>query len=216
MQQPDDYAKGQDIAYRSLVGSPVVDFAARSTMGEVRLSAFSGRWILLFCHPADFTPVCTSEFVALAQEQDKFAGMDVQLLGLSVDSVYSHMGWIEWIETKFNLSVNFPVIEDVSMDIARAYGMIDAYSDTTSTVRACLFIDPAQKVQALIHYPMHIGRSVDELLRVQRALIDTYQTAKVAPANWCPGDDFMQSAADSVSGGTKGWLQRVMLPIDKS
>ena len=159
---------------------------------------------LLFCHPADFTPVCTSEFVALAKEQDKFAEMDVQLLGLSVDSVYSHMGWIEWIETKFNLSVNFPVIEDVSMDIARAYGMIDAYSDTTSTVRACLFVDPEQKVQALIHYPMHIGRSVDELLRVQRALIDTYQTAKVAPANWCPGDDFMQSAAYSVSGRHQG------------
>ena len=79
---------------------------------------------MLFCHPADFTPVCTSEFVALAQEQDKFVEMDVQLLRLSVDSVYSHMGWIEWIETKFNLSINFPVIEDVSMDIARAYGMI--------------------------------------------------------------------------------------------
>jgi peroxiredoxin (alkyl hydroperoxide reductase subunit C) len=185
-------------------------------MGEVRLSAFAERWVLLFCHPADFTPVCTSEFVALAQAQDKFAEMDVQLLGLSVDSVYSHMGWIEWIETKFDLSVNFPVIEDVSMDIARAYGMIDAYSDTTSTVRACLFIDPAQKVQALIHYPMHIGRSIDELLRVQRALIDTYQTNKVAPANWCLGDDFLQSAADSMSGGTKGWLKRVMRPIDKS
>ena len=97
---------------------------------------------MIFCHQADFTPVCTSEFVALAQEQDKFAELGVQLLGLSVDSVYSHMGWIEWIETKFNLSVNFPVIEDVSMDIARAYGMIDAYSDTTSMVRACLFVDP--------------------------------------------------------------------------
>ena len=119
MLQPDDHAQSQDIAYWSLVGSPVVDFAARSTMGEVRLSAFAGRWVLLFCHPVDFNPVCTSEFVALAPEPDKFAEMDVQLLGLSVDSVYSHMGWIEWIETKFNPSVNFPVIEDVSMDIAR-------------------------------------------------------------------------------------------------
>ena len=88
-------------------------------MGEVRLSAFAGRRVLLFCHPADLTPVCKSEFVALAQEQDKFAEMDVQLLGLSGNSVYSHMGWIEWIETKFNLTVNFPVIEDGSMDIAR-------------------------------------------------------------------------------------------------
>ena len=216
MLQPNHHAKSEDTAHRSLVGLPAIDFAARSTMGEVRLSAFAGRWVLLFCHPADFTPVCTSEFVALAQEQDKFAEMDVQLLGLSVDSVYSHMGWIEWIETEFNLLVNFPVIEDVSMDIARAYGMIYAYSDTTSTVRACLFTDPAQKVQALIHYPMHIGRSVDELLRVQHALIDTYQTPKVTPANWCPGEGFMQSAADSVSGGTKGWLRRVMRPIDKS
>ena len=185
-------------------------------MGEVRLSAFAGRWVLLFCHPADFTPGCTSEFVTLAQEQDKFAEMGIQLLGLSVDSVYSHMGWIEWIDTKLNLSVNFPVIEDVSMDISRAYGMVDAYSDTTWTVRACLFIDPAQKVQALIHYPMHIGWSVDELLPAQRTLIDTYQTAKVAPANWGPGDDFMQSATNSVSGGTKGWFQWVMRPIKKS
>ena len=91
MLRSDEYAQSQDIAYRSLVGSPVIDFAARSTMGEVRLSAFAERWVLLFCHPADFTPVCTSEFVALAQEQDKFAEMDVQLLGLSVGSVYSHM-----------------------------------------------------------------------------------------------------------------------------
>ena len=97
MLQSYDHAKSEDIAYQSLVGSPVIDFAARSTMGEVRLSAFAGRWVLLFCHPADFTPVCTSEFVALAQEQDKFAEMDVQLLGLSVDSVYSHMGWVELI-----------------------------------------------------------------------------------------------------------------------
>jgi peroxiredoxin (alkyl hydroperoxide reductase subunit C) len=215
MHPSDDRAQLPETTYRSLIGSPAIDFAARSTMGEVRLSALAGRWILLFCHPADFTPVCTSEFVALAREQDKFAEMDVQLLGLSVDSVYSHMGWVEWIETEFDLSVKFPVIEDVSMDIARAYGMIDSYSDTTSTVRACMFIDPAQKVQALIHYPMHIGRSVDELLRVQRALIDTYQTPRVTPANWEPGDAFMQSAADAVSGGTKGWLQRVMKPISK-
>ena len=215
MHPSDDRAQLPETTYRSLIGSPAIDFAARSTMGEVRLSALAGRWILLFCHPADFTPVCTSEFVALAREQDKFAEMDVQLLGLSVDSVYSHMGWVEWIETEFDLSVKFPVIEDVSMDIARAYGMIDSYSDTTSTVRACMFIDPAQKVQALIHYPMHIGRSVDELLRVQRALIETYQTPRAAPANWKPGDAFMQSAADAVSGGTKGWLQRVMRSISK-
>ena len=215
MHPSDDRAQLPETTYRSLIGSPAIDFAARSTMGEVRLSALAGRWILLFCHPADFTPVCTSEFVALAREQDKFAEMDVQLLGLSVDSVYSHMGWVEWIETEFDLSVKFPVIEDVSMDIARAYGMIDSYSDTTSTVRACMFIDPTQKVQALIHYPMHIGRSVDELLRVQRALIDTYQTPRATPANWEPGDAFMQSAADAVSGGTKGWLQRVMKPISK-
>ncbi|MBL6595917.1 MAG: peroxiredoxin [Candidatus Puniceispirillum sp.] len=210
MHPSDNSAKTPEMAYKSLIGTPAIDFAARSTMGEVRLSALVGRWILLFCHPADFTPVCTSEFVALAREQDKFAEMDVQLLGLSVDSVYSHMGWVEWIETEFDLNVKFPVIEDVSMDIARAYGMIDSYSDTTSTVRACMFIDPAQKIQALIHYPMHIGRSVDELLRVQRALIETYQAKKAAPANWTPGDAFLQSAADALSGGTKGWLKRAM------
>jgi peroxiredoxin (alkyl hydroperoxide reductase subunit C) len=201
---------------KSIIGSPAVDFVTRSTKGEVRLSELAGRWILLFCHPADFTPVCTSEFVALAREQERFSDMGVQLLGLSVDSVYSHMGWIEWIEREFDITVDFPVLEDVSMDIARAYGMIDAYSVTTSTVRSCFFIDPDLHVQAVIHYPMHIGRSVAELLRVQKALIETYQTNKTTPVNWVPGDGFMLSAAEALAGPKKGWLQRVMQVSKKS
>ena len=210
VQKTDEPSDTTGFAARSLVGGPAIDFVARSTRGEVRLSDLAGRWVLLFCHPADFTPVCTSEFVALAREQQRFADMDVQLLGLSVDSVFSHMGWIEWIEREFDVSVDFPVLEDVSMDIARAYGMIDAYSATTATVRSCLFIDPAQRVQALIHYPMHIGRSIDELLRVQAALIETYQTNKTTPANWAPGDGVMLSAVDALAGPKKDWLQHVM------
>jgi len=216
MRQQADMSHDREPQASSLIGSRAIDFAARSTKGSIRLSDLAGRWVLLFCHPADFTPVCTSEFVALAEQHQEFAEMGVQLLGLSVDSVYSHMGWVEWIEREFGTAIEFPVIEDVSMDIARAYQMIDTTSQTTSTVRSCFFIDPEQIIQAIIHYPMHIGRSIQELQRVQQALIETYQTNQTAPANWMPGDSFMLSAADALVEPKKDWLQRVMNRPEKT
>lgn len=204
-----DFSRG-----KSMIGAPALDFIARSTKGDVQLSHLKGRWVLLFCHPADFTPVCTSEFVALAQIQSKFEDLGVQLLGLSVDSVFSHMGWVEWIEKEFGIIVDFPVIEDISMEIAQAYGMIDNRSESTATVRACFFIDPDQNIQAVIHYPMHIGRSIDELLRVQKALIETFHSGKTAPANWQPGDELMKSAVDALGGPTADWLRHVMKIAD--
>jgi peroxiredoxin (alkyl hydroperoxide reductase subunit C) len=194
----------------SMIGSQAPDFITRSTKGEVRLSQLKGRWVLLFCHPADFTPVCTSEFVALARVQSKFEELGVQLLGLSVDSVFSHMGWIEWIQKEFDIVVDFPVVEDISMEIAQAFGMVDSRTKTTATVRACFFIDPHQNIQAVVHYPMHVGRSITELLRVQKALIETFQSGKTAPANWQPGDGLMLSAGDALGGPPANWLRHVM------
>ena len=194
----------------SLVGKAAPQFVAHSTRGMLDLSAYEGSWVLLFCHPADFTPVCTTEFISLANNQQRFDELGVELIGLSIDSVYSHLSWIDWIEQNFEQKVSFPVVEDTSMQIAKAYGMIDESSVNTSTVRACAFIDPNQTIQAVIHYPMYIGRSIGELLRVQRALIDTYQNDLSTPADWQPGDKYLKTSLDMESPKADNWLSSVI------
>ena len=170
------------------------------------MSAFEGSWTLLFCHPASFTPVCTTEFVELACRKEEFDALGVELLGLSVDSIYSHINWLEWIKHKLQIEVSFPVIEDISMEVANAYGMLDQSSRTSAIVRACYFIDPNQIIQAIIHYPMYVDRSIDELLRVQKALIDTYQNDWSTPANWQPGDKYLKTSLDMMTLETGDWL----------
>lgn len=194
----------------SLIGKAAPQFVAHSTKGMVDLAAYEGSWVLLFCHPADFTPVCTTEFISLANHQQQFNELGVELLGLSIDSVYSHLSWIDWIEENFKQKVCFPVIEDISMQIARAYGMIDETSVNTSTVRACVFIDPNQNVQAIIHYPMQVGRSIGELLRVQHALISTFEADTATPANWSPGEKTIQTPLDPMLEKPSGWLKRIL------
>lgn len=194
----------------SLIGKRAPDFTARSTKGEISMSAYEGSWTLLFCHPASFTPVCTTEFIELARRKPEFDALGVELIGLSIDSLYSHINWLEWINDRMDVKVEFPVIEDMSMQVARAYGMIDVTSRTSATVRACYFIDPEQIVQAVIHYPMYIGRSIGELLRVQRALIDTYQNDLSTPADWQPGDKYLKTSLDMGSPKAKNWLSSVI------
>ena len=199
------------IAPNSLIGKRAPDFSARSSKGEVSLAAFEGSWTLLFCHPASFTPVCTTEFIELARRNDEFDALGVELLGLSVDSIYSHINWLEWIKGRMDVEVAFPVIEDLSMEVAKAYGMIDLSSRTSATVRACYFIDPEQIIQAIIHYPMYVGRSIDELLRVQKALIDTYQNVLSTPANWKPGDKFLKTSLDMEALKSDDWLSAAIV-----
>ena len=165
------------------------DFVARSTLGEVRLSDYRGRWVILFSHPADFTPVCTSEFVGLQKARDRFAALNFDLIGMSVDSLYAHIAWVKDIEARFGVKIGFPIVEDISMSVSRAYGMIHDGSANTAAVRSVFFIDPRGYVRAVIHYPMNIGRSVDEMLRVAEAL-QTTDTGEVAtPEGWMPGQD---------------------------
>ncbi|MCZ4298169.1 peroxiredoxin [Henriciella marina] len=171
------------------IGSAAPDFDARTTEGLVRLSDYRGRWLVFFSHPADFTPVCTSEFVAFEKQIEAFNSLDCDLLGLSVDSLYSHLAWVKDIEARFGVRISFPIVEDISMAIARAYGMIHAASDSTASVRSVFFIDPEGIIRALIHYPLAVGRSVDEIFRVLAAL-QTSETAGVStPEGWRPGDD---------------------------
>lgn len=162
-------------------------FAARTTQGHCTLDDYHGRWLVLFSHPADFTPVCTSEFIAFEKRSEAFDALNCALLGLSVDSVYSHLAWLDSIKTGFGVTITFPVIDDVSMAISHAYGMIHDGSVSTATVRSVFFIDPAGILRAVTHYPMRVGRSVDEILRVVRALQITQAHDVSLPEGWTPG-----------------------------
>lgn len=149
---------------------------------------------MFFSHPADFTPVCTTEFVALAKAQDRFAALDCALLGLSVDSLYSHLAWTRTITELFAVEIPFPVIEDPSMMVGRAYGMIDEAAENSASVRATYFIDPEGVIRAITHYPLTIGRSIDEMVRMVAALQATASGQKLAPANWKPGEPLLLPA----------------------
>ncbi len=176
------------------LGETVPDFEAVTTHGKIKLSNFKGKWVILFSHPADFTPVCTTEFVAFAQINDELVKRNVQLIGLSIDSVYSHIAWVRTIKEKFGVTIPFPVIADLDMKVANLFGMIHPSQSTTAAVRCVFVIDPEMRLRAMIHYPLNVGRNMQEILR----LVDALQTAdkyKVAlPANWKPGDSVIVPA----------------------
>lgn len=163
------------------------DFEARTTQGLVRLSDYNGRWLVFFSHPADFTPVCTSEFIAFQEAMKDFTALNCNLLGLSVDSLYAHIAWVKDIEERFGVKITFPIVEDISMAISRLYGMIHEASTTTAAVRSVFFIDPQSVVRAQIHYPMNVGRSVGEILRVLAALQEADASEAAMPEGWHPG-----------------------------
>ncbi len=173
------------------IGDPAPNFHARTTKGEVNLSDYRGRWVLLFSHPADFTPACTSEFIALARANDRFEALNCQLLAVSVDSLYSHLAWIRAIRDKFGVTVTFPVIEDPSLVIGRAYCMIPDNASDAATMRSTFFIDPEGTIRAMLCYPATIGRSVEEMLRVLAALQRVDADHVVTPEGWQPGDDVL-------------------------
>lgn len=188
------------------VGSIAPDFSARSTLGNITLSDYRGRWLLFFSHPADFTPVCTSEFIALQHAHHEFDSLNCALLGLSVDGLYSHIAWLRDIEASFGVKIGFPVIEDISMAVSKIYGMIHAHSSNTAAVRSVFFIDPDGYIRTLVHYPTTVGRSVRELLRVLNALQETDRSQISTPEGWQPGDKVVkappedQLAADERAG----------------
>ena len=169
------------------IGDVAPDFVARSTKGEVKLSSYRGRWLIFFSHPADFTPVCTTEFVGLAKRQAAFDSLDCALVGLSVDSLYAHLAWVRAIEEQFGVAIQFPVIEDPSMAVGHAYGMIDESSADAMAMRSAYFIDPNGVIRAVISYPPTVGRSADEMLRLVTALKAVEDGKGFAPEGWQPG-----------------------------
>ena len=172
------------------INEPAPEIHAKSTHGMIRLSDYTskGKWIMLFSHPADFTPVCTTEFVEFARRHADFERLNVQLVGVSVDSVYAHIAWVRNIEQNFKVKVHFPVIADLDQKVAQSFGMVHEAVSDTAPVRAVFFIDPKSNIRALLYYPLNLGRNVDELLRVFEALQTADQNACALPANWKPGE----------------------------
>ncbi len=171
-----------------ILGEPAPDFTAETTQGPITLSGLKGKWVVLFSHPADFTPVCTTEFLAFAAIHDELVALNVQLLGLSVDSVSSHLGWVHDIKEKMGVQIPFPIIADLNMKVAKKYGMIHPGQSTTAAVRCVFFIDDKGIMRAMIYYPLQNGRFMPEIIRLVKALQTTDKYKVSTPANWQPGD----------------------------
>lgn len=186
------------------IGDAAPEFKAETTQGDINFpSDYKGSWVILFSHPADFTPVCTSEFMTFATMEEKFAEANCKLVGLSVDGLYSHIAWLRTIKEKIeykgmkDVEVNFPLIEDISMNVSKKYGMIQPNEASTKAVRAVFFVDPSGVIRAIIYYPLSLGRNFDELYRVIIALQTSDEFGVATPADWRPGDDVIIAPAGS-------------------
>lgn len=186
------------------IGEPAPAFTAVTTQGEIKFpEQFAGSWVILFSHPADFTPVCTSEFMTFASMEGQFAEYNCKLVGLSVDGLYSHIAWLRTIKEKIqykgmkDVEVKFPLIEDITMEVAKKYGMIQPGESNTKAVRAVFVIDPKGIVRTVLYYPLSMGRNFDELLRIVIALQAADAFSIATPADWRPGDDVIVPTAGS-------------------
>lgn len=212
------------------INDPAPQFQGKSTHGQISLSDYlqQGKWVVLFSHPADFTPVCTTEFVEFARNYDEFERRNVQLIGVSIDSVYAHIAWVRNIEENFKVKIKFPVIADLDQKVASQFGMVHEAVSDTATVRAVFFIDPKGVIRSLLYYPLSLGRNIDELLRVVDALQTADANACSTPANWRPGDPVIvpapvtqQDAEKRVASGNafevqQWYLSRRTLPAKKA
>ena len=197
-------SKEQAVVSMPRIGDQAPEFKAVTTQGDINFPHdYKGKWVILFSHPADFTPVCTSEFMTFATMEEKFEEANCKLVGLSVDGLYSHIAWLRTIKEKIeykgmkDVEVTFPLIEDITMDVARKYGMIQPGEDNTKAVRAVFFIDPKGVIRTIIYYPLSLGRNFDELYRALIGLQTADAFSIATPADWRPGDDVIVPTAGS-------------------
>jgi len=177
-----------DVIGLPLLGGKAPEFEAVTTQGTLRLSDFIGSWLVIFSHPADFTPVCTTEFIAFSEIYNELKKRNTELLGLSVDSVSSHIAWIRNIEEKMGVKIPFPIIADLNKEVSKKFGMIHSAQSKTETVRCVFIIDPESKIRTMLYYPLTTGRNMKEILRIIDALQTTDKHKVATPANWNPGD----------------------------
>jgi len=194
----------QEVISMPRIGDPAPEFTAVTTQGEINFPKdYNGKWSILFSHPADFTPVCTSEFMTFAHMEKQFNEANCELIGLSIDGLYSHIAWLRTIKEKIeykgmkDIEVTFPLIEDIKMDVAKKYGMIQPNEDSTKAVRAVFFVDPKGIIRAIIYYPLSLGRNFDELYRALIAMQAADEFGVATPADWRLGDDVIIGPAGS-------------------
>ncbi len=186
-----------------LIGDDAPAFEAVTTQGVIHFPEdYRGKWVILFSHPADFTPVCTTEFMTFGSMLEEFRALNTELIGLSVDSLYAHIAWLRKIQElewngKKNINITFPLIEDIRMEVAHKYGMMQPGASNTQAVRAVFVIDPAAKIRAVLYYPLSTGRNFDEIKRLVQALQKADADACATPADWRPGDDVIVPTAGS-------------------
>ncbi|HNT93961.1 MAG TPA: peroxiredoxin [Bacteroidales bacterium] len=186
------------------IGDKAPEFKAVTTQGEINFpNDYKGSWVILFSHPADFTPVCTSEFMTFATMAEKFEKANTKLVGLSVDGLYSHIAWLRTIKEKIeykgmkDVEVKFPLIEDITMEVAQKYGMMMPGESNTKAVRAVFFIDPKGIIRTILYYPLSLGRNFEEIYRVALGLQTADEFSVALPADWQPGDDVIVPTAGS-------------------
>lgn len=186
-----------------LIGDDAPSFKAVTTQGPISFPEdYKGKWVILFSHPADFTPVCTTEFITFASIMDELKEMNTELIGLSVDSLYSHIAWLRKIQEldykgMKSVEVKFPLIEDIRMEVANKFGMIQPNASNTQAVRAVFFIDPKAKIRCILYYPLSLGRNFDEIKRIIKGLQKADSDGVATPADWRPGDDVIVPTAGS-------------------
>lgn len=181
------------------LNEPAPDFEADTTFGHIHLSDYRGKWVVMYSHPADFTPVCTTEFMGFSERKKEFDDLNTQLLGLSIDSIFSHIAWVNSIQETFGQHTPFPIIADLDMHVSKLYGMIHPKAATTQAVRALFIIDPEGILRLMIYYPMTTGRNIDEVVRVLKSLQTVDQYKVNTGANWQPGDAVIVSPPNTVS-----------------
>ena len=171
------------------IGDPAPDFEATTTKGPMKFSEFAqNKWVVMFSHPADFTPVCTTEMSGFAQRQSEFEELNAELVGLSIDSIHSHLAWVNNVREKTGVYFNFPIIADIDMNVAKLYGMLQPNEHQTAAVRAVFFIDPKKTIRLIMYYPLNVGRNMDEILRALKGLQFTDEHKVAVPMDWEPGD----------------------------
>jgi peroxiredoxin (alkyl hydroperoxide reductase subunit C) len=192
-----------------VIGEPAPDFEAETTHGPLRLSDLKGKWVVLFSHPADFTPVCTTEFIAFTTIYDDLKALNVQLVGLSVDSISAHLAWVHAVKEKMGVQIPFPIIADLTMTVANKYGMIHKGQSSTAAIRTVFFIDDKGIMRAMLYYPMQNGRYMPEIIRLVKALQTSDKYKVATPANWQPGDKVVvpapKTAADMEKRLSEGY-----------
>ena len=171
------------------IGDIAPDFEANTTQGMIKFSEYNkGNWVILFSHPADFTPVCTTEMSSFAVNEEKFAKMNAKLMGLSIDSIHAHIAWVNNVKKNMGILMKFPIIADIDMKVAKLYGMLQPGESETAAVRAVFFIDPNRKIRLIMYYPLNVGRNMEEIFRVLEALQVTDKYDVACPLNWIPGE----------------------------